>query len=74
MTKEIKNSLEPAVTVIWSESPDLKDGEVMSISEADRLFKRFNDEEAAKGRYYKTKFVIDYVFNGEKRLMKEGRI
>ena len=56
---------EPLVTVIWSESPHLKDGQQMPLHEADALFARLDAEYPADAGYDKTKFRIDYIFQGE---------
>ena len=56
---------EPLVTVIWSESPHLKDGQQMPLHEADALFARLDAEYPADEGYDKTKFRIDYIFQGE---------
>lgn len=56
---------EPLVTVIWSESPHLKDGQQMPLHEADALFARLDAEYPADAGYDKTKFRIDCIFQGE---------
>ena len=59
---------EPTVTVVWSESSNLQDGQTMPLSEADKLFAALDAERHAAhgGSYYdKTAFRIDYVMNGE---------
>ena len=59
---------EPTVTVLWSESDGVQDGQVMPLSEADRLFASLDAAKHAEhgGVYYdKTSFRIDYVMNGE---------
>ena len=59
---------EPTVTVVWSESSSLQDGQTMPLSEADKLFASLDAERHAAhgGSYYdKTAFRIDYVMNGE---------
>ena len=63
---------EPIVTIIWSESPHLKDGQQMPLHEADAVFgaldssKRFEREQPdhAGSWYDKTKFRIDFSFQG----------
>ena len=64
---------EPIVTIIWSESPHLKDGQQMPLHEAEAVFgaldssKRFEREQPdyAGGWYDKTKFRIDFSFQGQ---------
>lgn len=64
---------EPIVTIIWSESPHLKDGQQMLLHEADAVFgaldssKRFEREQPdhAGSWYDKTKFRIDFSFQGQ---------
>ncbi len=63
---------EPTVTVIWSESAHLQDGQTMSLSEADKLFASLDAANKDSPGYDKTKFSIDYVLNGEARNY-EGR-
>lgn len=68
----------PIVTVIWSESPELEDGQVMTLKRANQLFgkldaQRVEENQASGNRYYdKTKFRIDYIFDGEAQSY-EGR-
>ena len=64
---------EPIVTIIWSESPHLKDGQQMPLHEADAVFgaldssKGFEREQPdhAGSWYDKTKFRIDFSFQGQ---------
>lgn len=56
---------EPTVTIIWSESPHLQDGETMTLSRANALFKELDEAELARPGYDKTKFAIDCVFDGQ---------
>ena len=64
---------EPIVTIIWSESPHLKDGQQMPLHEAEAVFgaldssKRLEREQPdyAGGWYDKTKFRIDFSFQGQ---------
>ena len=64
---------EPIVTIIWSESPHLKDGQQMPLHEADAIFraldssKRLEREQPdhAGSWYDKTKFRIDFSFQGQ---------
>lgn len=54
---------QPIVTIIWSESDKLRDGQQMTLAEADTLFQQL-DAEHGPG-YDKTKFRIDFTFQGE---------
>ena len=64
---------EPVVTIIWSESAHLKDGQQMPLHEADALFKaldaaqRHDREQPGHtgGWYDKTKFRIDFTMQGQ---------
>ena len=64
---------EPIVTIIWSESPHLKDGQQMPLHEADAIFKELDsakryerEQPDYKGSWYdKTKFRIDFTFQGQ---------
>ena len=56
---------EPVVTVLWSESPQLKEGQTMSLHEADALFAKLDAEYPAGMGYDKTKFRIDFTFRGQ---------
>ena len=56
---------EPLVTVIWSESADLRDGEQMPLSQADAVFKALDDAMRDEPGYDKTKFRIDFTMNGK---------
>lgn len=54
---------QPIVTIIWSESAGLRDGQQMTLAEADALFQQLD---AAHGPGYdKTKFRINFTFQGE---------
>lgn len=56
---------EPVVTVLWSESPHLKEGQTMPLHEADALFSKLDAEYPAGMGYDKTKFRIDFTFRGQ---------
>ena len=64
---------EPIVTILWSESPHLKDGQQMPLHEAEAVFgaldssKRFEREQPdyAGSWYDKTKFRIDFTMQGQ---------
>lgn len=72
----------PVVTFFWSEHEAIKDNQKMSLLEANNLMKDLDSkvvllkqEAQEKGDYYpyfKTKFQIEYVMNGEKHTY-EGR-
>ena len=64
---------EPVVTILWSESPHLKDGQQMPLHEAEAVFKeldsaRRHDREQPgymSHWYDKTKFRIDFTMQGQ---------
>ena len=56
---------EPTVTVIWSESNKLRDGQTMPLSEADKLFASLDESNKDIPGYDKTAFRIDFVMNGK---------
>ena len=64
---------EPIVTILWSESPHLKDGQQMPLYEAEAVFgaldssKRLEREhpDHAGSWYDKTKFRIDFTMQGQ---------
>ena len=56
---------EPTVTVIWSESNKLRDGQTMPLSEADKLFASLDEANKDIPGYDKTAFRIDFVMNGK---------
>ena len=56
---------EPAVTILFTESPDLEMGQQMPLHEADALFARLDAEHRGGGYYDKTDFRIDFTFQGE---------
>lgn len=70
--KEMLLDLEPTVTVLWSESSKLKDGQVMGLYQADKLFQELDKEAVPKEGYYKTKFRIDFL-DGDQLESYEGR-
>lgn len=63
-TPALDPAAEPVVTVLWSESPHLKEGQTMPLHEADALFARLDAEFQDPG-YDKTKFRIDFTFRGQ---------
>ncbi|MGM9660494.1 MAG: YodL domain-containing protein [Faecousia sp.] len=63
-TPALDPAAEPVVTVLWSESPHLKEGQTMPLHEADALFARLDTEFQEPG-YDKTKFRIDFTFRGQ---------
>lgn len=56
---------EPTVTIIWSEHSRFHDGETMSLSEANALIESLDRATVSEDGYYKTKFRIDFVMNGQ---------
>ena len=56
---------EPTVTVVWSESNKLRDGQTMPLSEADKLFASLDEANKDIPGYDKTAFCIDFVMNGK---------
>ena len=56
---------EPTVTIIWSESAGLREGETMPLSRANALFASLDEAELASPGYDKTKFAIDCVMDGQ---------
>ena len=55
---------EPTVTVVWSESNKLRDGQTMPLSEAVKLFASLDEANRNIPGYDKTAFRIDFVMNG----------
>jgi len=56
---------EPIVTILWSEHSRFHDGETMSLSEANALIESLDEATVAEDGYYKTKFRIDFVMDGQ---------
>ena len=64
---------EPVVTILWSESPHLKDSQQMSLHEAEAVFKEMDsarrherEQPGYTGHWYdKTKFRIDFTMQGQ---------
>ena len=56
---------EPTVTIIWSEHSRFHDGETMSLSEANALIESLDRATVSEDGYYKTKFRIDFVMDGQ---------
>lgn len=56
---------EPTVTILWSESNQLREGETIPLSRADTLFAVLDEASLDTPRYFKTIFQIDYVMNGK---------
>ena len=64
---------EPVVTILWSESPHLKDGQQMPLHEAEAVFKELDsarrherEQPGYTGHWYdKTKFHIDFTMQGQ---------
>ena len=64
---------EPTVTILWSESDKLQDGEIMPLSVANRVFEELDTAQHTErekdgytgGWYDKTAFRIDFTLNGQ---------
>ena len=64
---------EPTVTILWSESDKLQDGETMPLSVANRVFEELDtaqhtdrEKDVYTGGWYdKTAFRIDFTLNGQ---------
>ena len=64
---------EPTVTILWSESDKLQDGETMPLSVANRVFEELDtaqhtdrEKDGYTGGWYdKTAFRIDFTLNGQ---------
>lgn len=57
---------EPTVTVIWTESKRLHDGQIMRLSRANELFKAIDKaQQKYPNCYHKAAFRIDYMLHGE---------
>ena len=57
-------SAEPTVTILWSESDKLREGETIPLSRANTLIEALDEANLASPGYDKTEFRIDYVMNG----------
>ncbi len=55
---------EPTVTILWSESSQLREGETIPLSHANTLIAELDEANLASPGYDKTAFRIDYVMNG----------
>ena len=66
-------SAEPTVTILWSESDKLQDGDTMPLSVANRVFEELDttqhtdrEKDGYTGGWYdKTAFRIDFTLNGQ---------
>ena len=56
---------EPVVTILWSEHSRFHDGETMPFSEANALIESLDRATVSEDGYYKTKFRIDFVMDGQ---------
>ncbi len=56
---------EPTVTILWSEHSRFHDGETMPFSEANTLIESLDKATVSEDGYYKTKFRIDFVMDGQ---------
>ena len=55
---------QPIVTILWSESPHFETGQKMPLNKADKLFTYLDESYPENQGYDKTKFRIDYMYNG----------
>ena len=55
---------EPTITILWSESSQLQEGETIPLSRANTLIAGLDEANLASPGYDKTAFRIDYVMNG----------
>ena len=55
---------QPIVTILWSESPHFETGQKMPLNKADKLFAYLDESYPENQGYDKTKFRIDYMYNG----------
>ena len=55
---------EPTVTILYSESPQLREGDTFPLSRANDLIEAIDEANLASPGYDKTEFRIDYVMNG----------
>ena len=55
---------EPTVTILYSESPQLREGDTFPLSRANALIEAIDKANLASPGYDKTEFRIDYVKNG----------
>ena len=53
------------MTILFTESPHLENGQKIPLHEADALFAKLDAEHRGNGYYDKTDFRIDYIFQGE---------
>ena len=56
---------EPTVTILYSESSQLREGETFPLSRANALIEALDEASLASPGYDKTEFRIDYVMNGK---------
>ena len=63
---------EPTVTILWSESSQLREGETIPLSRANTLIEALDEANLESPGYDKTEFRIDFVMNG-KADQYEGR-
>ena len=63
---------EPTVTILWSESSQLREGETIPLSRANTLIEALDEANLESPGYDKTAFRIDFVMNG-KADQYEGR-
>lgn len=64
-SSELNPTIQPIVTIIWSESDKLYEGQQMTLAEANRLFGELDANHQGDG-YDKTKFLIECTIQGER--------
>ncbi len=57
-------TIQPVVTILWSESPYFETGQKMPLNIADKLFAHYDNEFPREQGYDKVKFRIDFTYNG----------
>lgn len=64
---EVDSKFQPVITIEWSEHSSFEKGEKLSIAEANAKFMQIDKDVLDHGdSYYKTRYQIDCVFQGEK--------
>ena len=57
-------SIQPVVTILWSESPHFEAGQKIPLHKAEKLFAHFDENYPQEQGYDKVKFRMDFVYNG----------
>lgn len=67
METALKPEIQPVVTILWSENKHFYEGQQMPLYKAEALFGSLDAQRVKEQHGYdKTKFKIDYVFQGKK--------